>query len=193
MNKYIMLIILIILVFFTTTLTLYNFSFHKKKPSVKQLNYQPDVFMRKINYCQYDDFGRLRSHLISFFILHFPHKNSSFFIAPHYLFYTNKHIWVINAIYGKSQNETSGVYLWKHVKIYELSQTTKTKTTHSNSQNTTITTQNIMIFPSCLFARTDQLVTIVRPNLIIKATGMIINLKNGVINLLSNTCGIWNF
>lgn len=138
--------------------------------------------MYKVDYYQYNNKGDLYGHLISPFIVHCSYKNSSYFAVPHYFICTSQHVpWVISADYGKSQNAIEWIYLWGHVKIQKLSQGTKVETT--------ITTKNITIFPCRSFARTNQLVTIVRSNSIITAIGMTIDLKNSVIHLLSYAQG----
>ena len=177
-------LVLIVLVCLTTTaLMLHNSPHHETLPK-QQLDHQPNAFMREVDYYQYNDEGDLRSHLVSPFIIHFPYKNSSRFTSPHYLIYTSQHMpWTISADRGKSQNGIEWVYLWGHVKIYEPSQATKVETK--------ITTHNITIFPCRSFAQTDQPVIIVRPDSLIKATGMTADLKKGIIHLLSHSRGVY--
>ena len=185
MNKYVgFSLVLIILACLTTTAFMLRTFPHCKKLLKQQLDRQPNAFMRKVNYYQYSDEGNLHSHLVSPFIVQFSYKNSSYFISPHCLIYTSQHVpWIISADRGKSQNGIEWIYLWGHVKIHEPTQATKIKTT--------ITTRNITIFPYRSFAQTDQPVTIVRPNSLIKAIGMTADLKTGIIHLLSHARGIY--
>ncbi|MFV9989279.1 MAG: LPS export ABC transporter periplasmic protein LptC [Coxiella endosymbiont of Dermacentor nuttalli] len=175
-------LILIVLTCLIILLMLCNFPCHEKlqKP---QLDRRPNVIMYKVNYYQYNDKGDLHSHLVSPCVFHFIYKNSSHFTVPHYFICTSQHVpWVISADHGKSQNAIEWIYLWGHVRIHKLLQETKVETT--------ITTKDITIFPHRSFARTDQPVTIVCSNSIITAIGMIIDLKNSVIHLLSYARGI---
>ncbi|MFW0094595.1 MAG: LPS export ABC transporter periplasmic protein LptC [Coxiella endosymbiont of Haemaphysalis qinghaiensis] len=185
MNKYVgFSLVLIVLACLTTTAFMLHTSPHCEKLPKQQLDRQPNAFMREVNYYQYNDKGNLHSHLISPFIVHFPYKNSSYFISPHYLIYTSQHVpWTISADRGKSQHGIEWIYLWGHVKIHEPTQATKIETT--------ITTKNITIFPYHSFAQTKQSVIIVRPNSLIKATGMTVDLKKGIIHLLSHTQGVY--
>lgn len=185
MNKYVgFSLILIVFACLTTITFMLRTSPHCEQFLKKQLSHQPNAFMREVNYYQYNDEGNLHSHLVSPFIVQFPYKNSSYFISPHYLIYTSQHVsWTISADRGKSQNGIERIYLWGHVEIHEPAHATKTETI--------ITTRNITIFPYRSFARTDQPVTIVRPNSLIKATGMTADLKKGIIHLLSHAQGVY--
>lgn len=176
-------LILIVLTCLTTALMFPNSLPHKKLLK-QQLDHQPNTFMREVDYYQYDDQGDLHSHLVSPFIVHFPYKNSSRLTSPHYLIYTSQHVpWTIHADHGKSQNGIEWIYLWDHVKIHEPSQAMEVETT--------ISTQDITIFPRRSFAQTDQPVTIVRPDSLLKATGMTADLKKGLIHLLSHSRGVY--
>lgn len=176
-------LILILLACFTTGLIFPNSLPHEKLLK-QQLDCQPNTFMCEVDYYQYDDQGDLHSHLVSPFIVHFPYQNSFHLSSPYYLIYTAQHVpWSIHANYGKSYNGIKWIYLWGHVKIYKPSQATEVETT--------ITTKNMTIFPRSSFAQTDQTVTIVRPDSLVKATGMTVDLKKGLIHLLSNSQGVY--
>ena len=176
-------LVLIILACLTIALILHN-SPHHENLLKQQLDHQPNAFIHKVDYYQYNDKGDLHSHLVSPYIIHFSRNNSFYFILPHCLIYTSQHEpWAISADRGKSQNEIEWIYLWGHVKIHEPP--------HTKELETTITTKNMIIFPSRSFAQTDQPVTIVRPDSIIKATGMTTDLKHGIIRLISHTLGIY--
>ncbi|ACJ20670.1 LPS export ABC transporter periplasmic protein LptC [Coxiella burnetii] len=155
-----------------------------ERPSQAQLNHRPNAFMRDVNYYQYDEGGLLHSHLVSPLITHFPYQNSFQFTRPHYLIYTDKRIpWNITANSGKSQQGIKRIYLWDHVKVHEPPQPTEPETT--------ITTSMLTLFPERSFAKTNDPVTITRPNAVIKATGMTSNLKKGLVHLLSHSRGVY--
>ena len=177
-------LVLIVLTCLTIALILHAPPHHEEKPLTQQLDHQPNAFIHKVDYYQYNDKGDLHSHLVSPFIIYFSYNNSFYFTLPYCLIYTSQHIpWVISADRGKSQNAIESIYLWDHVKIHEPSQSKKLETI--------ITTNSMIIFPNRSFAHTDQPITIVRPDSVIKATGMTTDLKNGIIHLLSHIQGIY--
>lgn len=185
MNKNIALSLsLIVLACLTSALMLRNVPHRGHTSKQPPSNHQPDAFMRDISYYQYDEQGRLHSHLTSPFITHYPQQNASRFLHPHYLIYTDKRVpWTITANYGKSRNGIHWVYLWGSVKVHEPQQPTEPETK--------ITTTTLTIYPMRSFAKTNQEVTIIRQNAIIKATGMTADLKKGVLHLLSHSRGIY--
>ena len=61
----------------------------------------------------------------------------------------------------------------------------------ANNLKTDITTSHVTILPNQSIAKTDQSVTITRPDSIVKATGMQADFKTGIIELLSHSRGIY--
>ena len=175
-------IVLIILMCFSTRPILQNILHHHS--SKLQLDHQPDAFMHNVSYSQYDYQGLLHSYLNTPLIIHYPREDSSYFDHPYYLIYTDKRVpWTAVANQGKSQRGVHQVYLWDHVKIHESQQPAEPETT--------IVTRTLTIFPNLFFAKTDKNVIITRPNSTMQATGMTVDLKKGIVHLLSHSIGIY--
>ena len=176
--------LLLIVAIYLSTLLIPRNLFPLELPSQEQLDHQPNTFMRDVNYYQYDEDGLLHSHLTTTLITHFSYQDSSQFYSPHYLIYTDRRVpWTITATFGKSQHGTQWIYLWDHVKIHEILQSTGPKTT--------IMTSTLTIFPNLSFAKTNDPVVITRPNALIHAIGMTANLKKGIFYLLSHSQGVY--
>lgn len=177
-------LLLIVAACFSTILMLKNTS-HRQPLVLDNPSKHPDAFMINAKYYEYDDQGLLHSRLFTTKVLHYKYQNSAQFIHPDFMIYTDKAQapWYISAAHGMSRDGVSWVYLWDNVQIHQPQQ--------PNNLPTDIATDHVTILPNQSIAKTDDDVTITRPDSIVKAKGMQTDFKTGIIELLSHSRGVY--
>lgn len=154
------------------------------QPPVKHPGHKPDAFMINVSYYEYDSEGHLHSHLVAPKIVHYEHQNSAEFTHPDFMIYSNHRTpWYITADFGSSQEGINLVHLWDNVHIHQPPQV--------NNMETDIVTTAATILPNESVAKSDQKVTIIRPDSVVKAIGMQADFKTGVVHLLSHSEGFY--
>jgi len=184
MSRYVWLSVLFIITASLGTIWMFHNTAQQQALQPQQ-NLRPDAFMVNANYYEYDDQGLLHSHLFTPKVTHYPEKNSAQFQHPSFMIYADKKRipWYITADHGQSRSGIDTVYLWDHVHLHQPPQ--------ENNLGTDITTDRMTVLPNQSIAKTDQPVTITRPDSIIKATGMQTDFKTGIVKLLSHSRGIY--
>jgi lipopolysaccharide export system protein LptC len=158
--------------------------FADKPADQTDLSQSPDGFMMAAHYIQYDDQGQIHMILDSSRVTHFAENNTSHFIQPKVLAYTQKRIpWTITAEEGTAVHDSEQIILSKNVVIHQAPQ--------PDYPETTITTPVMTIYPHRSFAETDQPIVIVRPNTHIEAIGMQADFKSGIFKLLTAVRGTY--
>jgi len=154
-----------------------NSDLHKKSGGV-------NAFMSKAIYTQFDQTGQIHTQMQTKHMKHYAKGNVAFFLEPRILIYTTKRIpWHISSNFGKSENGTTTIHLWNHVVLHQPQL--------DNNPETTITTSKITVYPKRSFAKTNQKVTIQRPDSVLKGIGVTADFKTGIIKLLTHSRGIY--
>ncbi len=89
--------------------------------------------------------------------------------------------WHISSNYAKASKGISEILFWDHVVLHHLED--------KENPTTTMSTDTLTIFPDKQTAQTDQAITIKQPDTIVHAIGMLANMNNGTIELLSKAEG----
>jgi len=174
----------IILIFAACASVLFMISRDDQTPSLQKKPGGMNAFMTNATYTQFDKLGQIHTRIKTPNMQHYTEKDTSFFIKPAILIYTNDRIpWHITSDYGKSQNGTTTVYLWSNVVLHQPQL--------ENHPETTILTSAMTLYPKRSFAKTDRKVTIHRPDSVIKGIGVTANFKTGIIKLLTHSRGIY--
>ncbi len=89
--------------------------------------------------------------------------------------------WYVTAKFAKATQGIENVYFWKNVVIHHAAD--------FNSPATLIKTTTLMVHPNKQTAETNDIITMIQPSLVVKATGMHADMNNGDIKLLSQARG----
>lgn len=143
-----------------------------------------DSFMTQVHGIKLDKFGKPHDELVSPFIRHYQKQNRMLADKPFFIFYSdNAPPWHVNADHGEGLNGNKLVILTGHVKVRQLP--------GPNSQDVTLNTTKLYLYPDQSIAKTDQPVTIEQPSSIVHGVGMIANMKKGTVKILSKTEGMY--
>lgn len=150
--------------------------------SLARPSHEPDAYMTNLNYQAFNNDGLLHVHLKAPRMSHFPNDNSSQFLKPDVIMYTDSGIpWQVTSDHGRSKQGSKKIYLWGNVVIHQPSR--------PGLPETTIKTSQITVYPERQFAETKKDVEILRPGSKTSATGLQANFKTGIFKLLSNSRG----
>jgi LPS export ABC transporter protein LptC len=142
----------------------------------------PDFAMTNAIYTKFDQNGNISDQFYTTRITHFITNNNYIFDNPRIKMYNNKEQpWEITADKGKSEGGKSKIYLWNNVKLIQAS------TSNSGSHKPTfeIYTTSLTLYPTAKLAETNDYVTIIQGDSIIKSLGAKADFKSGTLNLLS--------
>jgi lipopolysaccharide export system protein LptC len=115
-------------------------------------------------------------------MIHYPHNDITKIDTPHVTIYRDSPSpWFIDSDYAKAKNGIDQIQFWSHVNIHHPAD--------SDNPNTLMTTDLLNIFPEDEIASTDRPITFVQPDTKINAIGMLANLNDGTIKLLSQAKG----
>lgn len=150
--------------------------------TIKPAKHEPDAFMTQLNYQAFNKKGKLQVHLKAPEMSHYPLDNSSQFLKPNVVMYTDGGIpWHVSADHGRSKQGSKKIYLWGHVVIHQPNR--------PGLPETTITTSQMTVYPDKQYAETNKDVVITRPGSKTSATGLQADFKTGIFKLLSNSRG----
>jgi lipopolysaccharide export system protein LptC len=89
--------------------------------------------------------------------------------------------WYIHSTYAKATQGLDQIYFWDNVIIHHISDV--------SNPATTMTTTTLTVFPDKQIAQTNDHVILTQPDTTIHGTGMLANLNDGTIQLLSQARG----
>jgi lipopolysaccharide export system protein LptC len=182
LNRNTLISFLVVIAILSAFLILLN---HEKKTtsSIYEPSYS-DGFMKVVSAVQFNKDGVLSSRLTTPLMTHFPYRNTTKMISPHFTIYTkSKAPWQVTSNYGRASYGITSVYLWDHVKLYKET---------GRQAGTEIMTEAMMLYPYKQTAHTDYPVTLRQPGTKITSKGLSANLKTGTVNLLSKARGEYN-
>ena len=167
-----------------STITVAVLTQHTHSPRTKHKPSAFDVTIVQPSYKWTNDQGLVRGSIVaksanystkSFETrLHFPEISSQD---------NENNLWHMTSEHGQSFQVRQMVHLWDHVII--------TKGQKDDPASTIIQTQSITILPQKEKAYTNDKVILIQGNHQIQSYGVTIDMKNGIIHLLSNARGIY--
>jgi lipopolysaccharide export system protein LptC len=151
-------------------------------PTVQNDPAKADSYMEDVIATMLGKDGKPTLKLISPKMIHFPENDSTKILTPRLtIFRKSPNPWYVDADYAKTKNGISEILFWDHVVIHHPSDI--------ENPNTSLQTQALTIFPDQQIARTDLPVTFIQPDTVVHAKGMLANLNDSTIKLLSETQG----
>lgn len=145
-------------------------------------NLLPDAFMEDIVAIMMNKQGTPSLKLVAPKMVHYMQNDSTEIKNPIVTVYRNSpNPWKIHSDFAKTTKGISEILFWNHVVIHHLQD--------QDNPATTMTTSTLTVFPDKQTAQTDQPVTIKQPDTTVEAIGMIADMNDGTIKLLSKAKG----
>jgi lipopolysaccharide export system protein LptC len=153
-----------------------------KKISIYQTSSLPDAFMEDVISIVMDKEGNPKMQIITPKMTHFVENDTTHLVAPKLTLYRKSPVpWNVTSKFAKTTQGTENVDFWGDVLIHHPGD--------GSNPATTIKTTTLTIYPNKNIAETDDLITLMQPNLVVKATGMHADMNTGDIKLKSRARG----
>jgi len=141
-----------------------------------------DAIMEDVIATVYNKLGEPSFKLTTPKMVHYPENDSTDITTPRVtLFRQSPQPWHIDADYAKTKNGITEILFWQNVNIHHAADT--------ENPNTSLLTDALTIFPDQQIVKTDQPVVFTQPETTIHAVGMLADLNDNTIKLLSQTQG----
>lgn len=154
----------------------------KALPSTANQTHQPDAFMENVVTTVMNKEGKPALKVAAPKMVHYAENDMTDITTPHVtVFRQSPQPWYIDSDFGKALNGTEEINFSSHVVIH-----------HPNDSENPLTimkTATLTVFPDKQTAQTDAAITITQPDATIYAIGMLANLTNGTVQLLSQARG----
>lgn len=158
--------------------------FMSKKPRIisSAKASEPDAFMENVIATIINKEG-VRTLLVeSPRMVHYAENDATVIESPHITVYRDSpEPWHINAVFAKATQGMDKIYFWKDVVIHH--------STDNKTPVTTFKTDTLTVFPHEQIATTNDHVILTQPETVVHAVGMMANLKDGEVKLLSQARG----
>lgn len=142
----------------------------------------PDGYMEEVNALILDKQGKPSMKIVTPKMLHYAADDTTQLASPQLTLYRKSpQPWYVTSKYAKATQGIENVNFWDDVVIH-----------HSADQDnpaTVIKTATLTVHPNKQIADTNDFITMVQPNIIVKAIGMHADLNTGDIKLLSQARG----
>jgi lipopolysaccharide export system protein LptC len=143
---------------------------------------EADSYMQDVVATIFNPQGNPSLIMTSAQMTHFPENDTTQITAPYVTVYRQSpKPWYINSNHAQATHGISEILFSDNVNIRHPADI--------ENPTTTMTTATLTIFPSQQVASTDQAIVFMQPDTVIHAVGMLANLDNGTIKLLSQTKG----
>ncbi|HLB42998.1 MAG TPA: LPS export ABC transporter periplasmic protein LptC [Gammaproteobacteria bacterium] len=157
-------------------------SFQPKQLVLPQAISQPDAVMEDVVTTMMNKQGKPTIKIITPKLVHYADNNTTHLTAPAVTLYRQSpQPWYITSKYAKATDGINRVDFWGNVIIRH--------TLIANHPITVIKTSTLTVYPNQQTAETNDPITLVQPNTLIKAIGMFADMNSGDIRLLSQARG----
>lgn len=171
---------MIIILGFATWTTLLSFRSQTTMPSPTAL--LPDAFMEDVNALIMDKQGKPNMKIVTPKLIHYAESDTTRFTMPQLTLYRKSpQPWYITSQYAKATQGTENVDFWENVVIQHAAD--------QNNPSTVIKTTTLTVYPNKKMAETNRFITLIQPNIVVNAVGMLANMNTGEIKLLSQARG----
>jgi lipopolysaccharide export system protein LptC len=145
-------------------------------------NLRPDAFMENVSAIIINSQGNPSLKIESPKMVHYPNHDTTAIDTPHITMYRQSpEPWYINSDYAKATQGLDQLFFWSNVIIRHLTDTA--------NPATTMTTATLTVFPDKQIAQTSDNVTLIQPDTTVHGVGMLANLHDGTVQLLSQARG----
>lgn len=142
----------------------------------------PDAFMENVSAVIMDKQGKPKMKIVSPKMVHFAENDTTRLTTPELTLYRKSpKPWYITATHAKATQGIENVRFWDNVTIHHAAD--------ENNPATLIKSPTLVVHPNEQTAETNDLITLIQPNLLVKATGMFADMNTGDIKLISQARG----
>ena len=144
--------------------------------------HEADAIMQDVVATVFNEAGHPSLAVVTPKMVHFPQDDSTQLTTPRVTVYrSSAEPWTILADSAKTLHGLEQIQFTHHVNILH----------HADAENpnTSVQTELLTIYPSQNIATTDQAILFIQPETVIHAVGMLANLDEGTIKLLSQAKG----
>ncbi len=173
--------LLFLAVFFSAWLLVLS-KHHKPITTQNDLVNQPDSFMEGVTATIMSKTGNPSLKIQSPKMIHYAENDTTDIVKPHVTIYRQSpEPWYVDSDRGKAINGIEHIIFSSNVVIHHPSD--------AANPVTIMKTATLDVFPDKKQATTADAVTITQPDTIVHAIGMLANLEDGTVQLLSNAKG----
>jgi lipopolysaccharide export system protein LptC len=159
-----------------------TFYYHFNEPIILQEIELPDGYMEQVTAFILNNQGKLALKIETPQLMHYTKNDKTDFIQPTLTFYKKSTLpWYISANTAQAIKGMKQIQFNENVVIHRAAD--------EHMPSTLIKTQTLSVFPQEKKAHTKASITLIQPNLTIKATGMQADINQGEIELLSQAKG----
>lgn len=142
----------------------------------------PDAFMEQVSAVIMDKQGKPNLKIVSPKMVHYAANDTTQLIKPELTIYRKSpKPWYITANYAKATQGVDNISFRENVTIHHAAD--------ENNPATLIKTPTLTVHPNKRTAETNDLITLIQPNLTVKATGMYADMNSGDIKFISQARG----
>lgn len=142
----------------------------------------PDAYMENVTAVILDKFGKVTMKIVTPRLVHFTENDTTNLIDPQMTLYRKSpKPWFITSKFARATQGIDNVNFWDDVIIHHPAD--------FNNPSTVIKTATLLVHPNNQTAETTDLITLIQPNIIVKAIGMFADMDTGNIKLLSQAQG----
>lgn len=173
--------ILLVLAIGLTTWS-FNLATHEQTKVAVHKPHQPDSRMEKVIATVINKEGKMTLKLFTPCMIHYADDDTTDITTPEVALYRqNPEPWHINAEFAKTAQGIAEIQLLRNVVIHHLAD--------KQDPDTAMKTTELTVFPNKKLIATHAPVTIVQPDAIIHAIGLLADLNDGTVKLLSQARG----
>jgi lipopolysaccharide export system protein LptC len=158
------------------------FTDYKNKQVAPMVSNVPDAYMEEVTAVVLDKEGNPKIKIETPKMIHFIKDDTTRLLSPHLTLYRDTpEPWYITSHYASASQGIESVNFWEEVQVQHAAD--------QNSPTTTIKTATLTVYPNKHTAETNDLITMIQPNLTVNAIGMFADMNTGDIKLLSQARG----
>jgi lipopolysaccharide export system protein LptC len=157
-------------------------SFQRQAATVTNRPQLPDAYMEDVVALIMDKQGKPSMKIVTPRLVHYTENDTTQLKSPQLTLYRKSpKPWFITAKYAKATQGINNVDFWDNVTVHHAAD--------ENNPATIIKSPTLTVHPEKQIAKTNDLITLIQPNLVVKATGMYADMNTGDIKLLSQARG----
>ena len=157
-------------------------AFHVDNKISAPLSDLPDAFMEDVVALVFDLQGKPKMKIVAPKMVHFAKKDTTQLTTPQLTLYRKSPIpWYITSKYAEATEGADHVNFWEDVMVQHAAD--------QHNPATVIKTSTLTVLPNAETAETNEAITMIQPNIVIKGVGMRADMNSGDIQLLSQTRG----
>lgn len=142
----------------------------------------PDAIMEDVTALIIDKQGKPSMKVITPKLVHYTKSDTTHLTTPQLVLYRKSpQPWYVSSKYAKATQGIENVDFWENVTIHHAAD--------HNNPATLIKTTTLTVHPNQKTAETKDFITLIQPNMVVKAIGMHADMNTGDIKLLSEARG----